>query len=101
MMQRVPYMIVVPGMTNGGIIGYFGGQIDTLPTLEHLLGIEANNYLQVGQDMLSSEHSQVVALRAAGNFITPKYTSYGGKIYYTETGAEITNPDEVTQKLMI
>lgn len=98
MMQRVPYMIVVPGMTNGGIIDTFGGEIDTLPTLEHLLGIEANNYLQVGQDMLSSEHSQVVALRTAGNFITPKYTSYGGKIYYTETGVEITNPDEVTQK---
>lgn len=98
MMQRVPYMIVVPGMINGGIIDTFGGQIDALPTLEHLLGIEANNYLQVGQDMLSSEHSQVVALRTAGNFITPKYTSYGGKIYYTETGVEITNPDEVTQK---
>ena len=98
MMQRVPYMIVVPGMTNGGIIDTFGGEIDALPTLEHLLGIEANNYLQVGQDMLSSEHSQVVALRTAGNFITPKYTSYGGKIYYTETGVEITNPDEVTQK---
>ena len=98
MMQRVPYMIVVPGMTNGGIIDTFGGEIDALPTLEHLLGIEANNYLQVGQDMLSSEHSQVVALGTAGNFITPKYTSYGGKIYYTETGVEITNPDEVTQK---
>ena len=98
MMQRVPYMIVVPGMTNGGISDTFGGEIDALPTLEHLLGIEANNYLQVGQDMLSSEHSQVVALRTAGNFITPKYTSYGGKIYYTETGVEITNPDEVTQK---
>ena len=98
MMQRVPYMIVVPGMTNGGIIDTFGAEIDALPTLEHLLGIEANNYLQVGQDMLSSEHSQVVALRTAGNFITPKYTSYGGKIYYTETGVEITNPDEVTQK---
>ena len=98
MMQRVPYMIVVPGMTNGGIIDTFGGQIDALPTLEHLFGIEANNYLQVGQDVLSSEHSQVVALRTAGNFITPKYTSYGGKIYYTETGVEITNPDEVTQK---
>ncbi|HFI0667273.1 TPA: LTA synthase family protein [Streptococcus suis] len=98
MMQRVPYMIVVPGMTNGGIIDTYGGEIDALPTLEHLLGIEANNYLQVGQDMLSSEHNQIVALRTAGSFITPKYTSYEGKIYYTETGLEITNPDETTQK---
>nr|WP_238394207.1 LTA synthase family protein [Streptococcus suis] len=98
MMQRVPYMIVVPGMTNGGIFDTYGGEIDALPTLEHLLGIKSDNYLQVGQDLLSSQHSQIVALRTAGSFITPKYTSYEGKIYYTETGLEITNPDETTQK---
>lgn len=97
MLQRVPYMIVVPGMTNGGIFNTFGGEIDALPTLEHLLGIKADNYIQVGQDLLSSENSQIVALRTAGSFITPKYTSYGGKLYYTETGDEITNPDETTQ----
>ncbi|HEM5489923.1 TPA: LTA synthase family protein [Streptococcus suis] len=98
MLQRVPYMIVVPGMTSGGISNTFGGEIDALPTLEHLLGIKANNYLQVGQDLLSNQHDQIVALRTAGSFITPKYTSYEGKIYYTETGLEITNPDETTQK---
>lgn len=96
MLQRVPYMIVVPGMTNGGIFNTFGGEIDALPTLEHLLGIKADNYLQVGQDLLSPENSQIVALRTAGSFITPKYTSYGGKLYYTKTGEEITNPDEST-----
>lgn len=98
MLQRVPYMIVVPGMTSGGISNRFGGEIDALPTLEHLLGIKANNYLQVGQDLLSDQHDQIVALRTSGSFITPKYTSYEGKIYYTETGLEITNPDETTQK---
>ncbi len=98
MLQRVPYMIVVPGATNGGIFDTYGGEIDALPTLEHLLGIKADNYLQVGQDMLSSQHDQIVSLRTAGSFITPKYTSYEGKIYYTETGLEITNPDETTQK---
>ncbi|MDG3132000.1 LTA synthase family protein [Streptococcus suis] len=98
MLQRVPYMIVVPGMTNGGIFNTYGGEIDALPTLEHLLGIRANNYLQVGQDLLSPDHKQIVALRTSGNFITPKYTSYGGKLYYTETGLEITNPDDNTQK---
>ncbi len=96
MLQRVPYMVVVPGMTNGGIFDTYGGEIDALPTLEHLLGIKADNYLQVGQDLLSSQNSQIVALRTAGTFITPKYTSYAGKLYYTETGVEITNPDETT-----
>lgn len=98
MLQRVPYMIVVPGTDKGGIIETYGGEVDGLPTLEHLLGIDASQYLQVGQDLLSPEHSQVVATRTSGSFITPKYTSYGGKLYYTETGQEITNPDETTQK---
>ncbi|MFX3705845.1 LTA synthase family protein, partial [Streptococcus suis] len=61
---------------------------------EHLLGIKSDNYLQVGQDILSSQHSQKVALLTAGSFITPKYTSSEGKIYYTDTGLDIPNPDE-------
>lgn len=98
MLQRVPYMIVVPGMDKGGIINTFGGEVDALPTLEHLLGIDASQYLQVGQDLLSPEHSQLVATRTNGSFISPKYTAYAGKLYNTETGVEITNPDEDTQK---
>ena len=61
MLQRVPYMVVVPGMDKGGIIDTYGGEIDMLPTLEHLLGIESNKFLQVGQDMLSPDHDQIVA----------------------------------------
>lgn len=98
MLQRVPYMIVVPGMDKGGIINTYGGEIDALPTLEHLLGIDSSKYIQVGQDLLSSEHNQIVTMRTSGTFITPKYTSYKGKLYHTETGQEITNPDETTQK---
>ncbi len=98
MLQRVPYMIVVPGMKDGHIVDTFGGEIDALPTLEHLLGIDSSQYIQVGQDMLSPEHDQLVATRTSGSFITPKYTSYGGRLYHTTTGQEITNPDENTQK---
>ena len=98
MLQRVPYMIVVPGTDKGGIVETYGGSVDALPTLEHLLGIDSSQYLQVGQDLLSPEHDQIVATRTSGSFITPKYTSYGGKLYYTETGQEITNPDETTQQ---
>ncbi|MGT2716303.1 LTA synthase family protein [Streptococcus respiraculi] len=98
MLQRVPYMIVVPGMNKGRIINTFGGEIDALPTLEHLLGIDSKKYLQVGQDLLSKDNHQIVALRTPGSFITPDYTSYGGKLYSTKTGEEITNPDEETLK---
>ena len=98
MLQRVPYMIVIPGMDKGGIIDTFGGEIDMLPTLEHLLGIESNKFLQVGQDMLSPDHDQIVAFRSANYFVTPEYTSYSGRTYYTKTGEEITNPDENTKE---
>lgn len=97
MLQRVPYMVVVPGMTKGKVIDTYSGQVDALPTLLHLMGLDASKYLQVGQDMLSADHQQVVSLRTDGQFITPKYTSFGGRTYYTDTGEEITNPDEVTQ----
>ena len=98
MMQRVPYMVVVPGMDKGKIIDTYGGQVDMLPTLEHLLGIDSKNYLQVGQDMLSTQHQQIVAFRSSNNFVTPKYTSFNGRTYYTQTGEEITNPDETIKK---
>ena len=98
MLQRVPYMVVIPGMDKGGIIDTYGGEIDMLPTLEHLLGIESNKFLQVGQDMLSPEHDQIVAFRSANYLVTPEYTSYSGRTYYTKTGEEITNPDEKTKE---
>ena len=91
-------MVVIPGMDKGGIIDTFGGEIDMLPTLEHLLGIESNKFLQVGQDMLSPDHDQIVAFRSANYFVTPEYTSYSGRTYYTKTGEEITNPDENTKE---
>ena len=97
MLQRVPYMVVVPGMTSGKIINTYGGQIDILPTLEHLLGIDSSKFIQVGQDLLSSQHQQIVTFRSTNNFVTPKYTSYSGRTYYTETGQELTNPDQTTQ----
>ena len=97
MLQRVPYMVVVPGMTSGKIINTYGGQIDILPTLEHLLGIDSSKFIQVGQDLLSNQHQQIVTFRSTNNFVTPKYTSYSGRTYYTETGQELTNPDQTTQ----
>lgn len=100
MLQRIPYMVVVPGMTTGKIVDTFGGQVDILPTLEHLLGIESQNFLQVGQDLLSPDHKQIVSFRSSNNFVTPVYTAYSGRTYYTQTGEEITNPDESTTQAL-
>ena len=95
-MQRVPYMIHVPGQTNGGINHTYGGQVDAAPTLLHLLGVDTKNYIQLGQDLFSKNHEQLVAFRD-GDFVTPKYTFYGGTIYDNNTGEAITEPSQEVQ----
>ncbi|MGT2866813.1 LTA synthase family protein [Streptococcus fryi] len=96
MLQRVPYMIHIPGMDKGFISETYGGAIDALPTLLHILGISTEKYIQLGQDLLSPENDQIVAFRNSGTYVTPEYTNYGGRLYYTASGLEITNPDEST-----
>ncbi|KRL39869.1 LTA synthase family protein [Lacticaseibacillus manihotivorans] len=85
--QRVPFMIHMDGL-KGGVNHTYGGEIDVLPTLLNLLGIKADNYVQFGSDLLSSQHSQTVAFRN-GDFVTPQYTKVGSTYYDTTTGKVI------------
>ena len=86
--QRVPMMFVIPGSGgHGGISHTYGGEIDVLPTLLHLLGISSKRYIMFGTDLFSSKHSQTVAFRDH-DFVTPKYTSISGTIYGNQTGKE-------------
>lgn len=85
-LQRVPMMFVIPDSGgHGGIYHQYGGEIDVLPTLLHLLGISSKRYIQFGTDLFSSHHSQVVAFRNH-DFVTPSYTSVNGTIYDNHTG---------------
>lgn len=92
-MQRVPYIIHVPGQTKGGINHTYGGQVDALPTLLHLLGVDTKNYIQLGQDLFSKDHEQLVAFRD-GDFVTPNYTYYGGTLYDNKNGLPVASPTE-------
>ena len=91
-LQRVPLMFVIPGSGgHGGIYHQYGGEVDVLPTLLHLLGISTKRYIQFGTDLFSSQHSQVVAFRNH-DFVTPRFSSISGTIYDNKTGkiAELT-----------
>ena len=95
-LQRVPLMIHIPGMKDGGIQNQYGGEIDVLPTLLHLLGISNKNYIQFGTDLLSKQHSQIVAFRN-NDFVTPTYSSIGNTLY-DQNGNEITDPSDAFLK---
>ncbi|MFC0189359.1 LTA synthase family protein [Fictibacillus aquaticus] len=94
-LQRVPLMIRVPGM-EGGVKHQYGGQIDLMPTLMHLLGIDTKDYVQFGTDLLSPQHQQVVPFRN-GNFVTPEVTGINGKYFNTVTGEPVQKNEMITQ----
>ncbi len=88
-LQRVPLFIRVPGI-QGGVNHEYGGQIDILPTLLHLLGIDTKNYVQFGTDLLSEQHDDLVPFRN-GDFVSPTITSIDGKFYDSTTGMKVQN----------
>ncbi|WP_251554093.1 LTA synthase family protein [Neobacillus muris] len=86
-LQRVPLLIHVPGI-EGGIQHQYGGQVDLLPTLLHLLGVDTKEYVQLGTDLLSEQHDQIVPFRN-GDYVSPDVTSVNGKFYDSRTGMEL------------
>lgn len=89
-MQRVPYMIHIPGMKDGYINHNYGGQVDHLPTLLHLLGIDTKENIQLGQDLFSPERDGIVSFRD-GSFFSNDLVYYDGHAY-TADGVNIENP---------
>ncbi|ATP40495.1 glycerol phosphate lipoteichoic acid synthase [Solibacillus sp. R5-41] len=83
-LQRVPLLIHAPGM-QGGTNHTYGGQIDLLPTVLHLLGIDTQNFIQFGSDLLSEKHNEVVPFRN-GDFVSPTIYSINEKFYDNKTG---------------
>jgi len=93
-LQRVPLFIHVPGI-KGGINHEYGGQVDVLPTLLHLLGIDSKNYIQFGTDLLSKQHDDLVPFRN-GDFVSSKITGIEGTYYDSKTGKPL-NQDKLDE----
>ncbi|WP_079528891.1 LTA synthase family protein [Halobacillus hunanensis] len=65
-----------------------GGQVDLRPTLMNMLGIEGNNPIQFGHDLLSEERRQLMITRD-GDFASEKYVGIQGACYDRQTGEKI------------
>ena len=93
-MQRVPFMIHANNL-KGKISHEIAGEIDVLPTLLHLLGINNKGYVQFGNDMLSPHRQNWIVLRN-GTIISSKYIIVGdkgikGTVYNRINGRQIIN----------
>lgn len=85
--QKVPFMMHAKGLK-----GYedhtYGGEIDIMPTVMHLLGQSTKDNIIFGQDMLAKDNKQIVTFRN-GNWATDKYLRSGSKYYDMRTQKEI------------
>lgn len=97
-LQRVPFMINSQSFTHGHVDHTYGGEIDVLPTLMHLMGISSKKYIQFGTDLFSKQHDQVVAFRNR-DWVSPKYNCIGGTIYDSKTGKVIKPNAKLKKKI--
>ncbi|MCG1454582.1 polyglycerol-phosphate lipoteichoic acid synthase LtaS [Staphylococcus epidermidis] len=87
-LNRTGFWLKVPGKS-GGVNKKYAGQMDVMPTLLHLVGIDSKNYLMFGSDMFSKQHNNVVPFRN-GDFITEDYKYVNGKIYSNKDNELLT-----------
>ncbi|WP_042142256.1 LTA synthase family protein [Paucisalibacillus sp. EB02] len=93
-LQRVPLLFKIPGVEGMGTVHTYGGLIDVAPTILHLLGIDAQDYILFGTDLFSDHHKEFVPFRN-GDFITPEYSAVSGTFYDNKTGEEIKPTEEM------
>ncbi|SFJ20976.1 Phosphoglycerol transferase MdoB [Halobacillus dabanensis] len=89
-LQRVPFMVHIPGYDDGEIKEKVVGQIDVKPTLLHLLGIEENGDMTFGGNMFAEDRKDFIALRD-GSFISENYVYTNELCYDRSTGEQLTD----------
>ncbi|MES5411838.1 MULTISPECIES: polyglycerol-phosphate lipoteichoic acid synthase LtaS [Staphylococcus] len=95
-LNRTGFWLKIPGK-NGAIDETYAGQVDVMPTILHLVGIDSKNYLMFGTDMLSKDHNDVIPFRN-GDFITKDYKFVNGKVYSNKNNELITTPPKDLEK---
>ncbi|PTH58644.1 polyglycerol-phosphate lipoteichoic acid synthase LtaS [Staphylococcus agnetis] len=78
-LNKTGFWIKAPGV-EPKVDPTYAGQVDVMPTLLHLMGIDTKNYIMLGTDMLSKGHKQLIPFRN-GDFVTDKYKYVNGKAY--------------------
>lgn len=104
-LQKVPLLIHIPGV-EGKEIKTVGGQIDLRPTILDLLGIENDQQIGLGTNLLTDDRKDLAIFRD-GSFTTDQITYIDGKCFDRKKDEEIdiTNCevyfDEVQEQLNV
>lgn len=98
-LRKVPLLIRLPQGEKAGVIYKSGGQMDLMPTIANLMGLDREKMIYFGQDLLNGENGFSVFRYYAvdGSFATDDYMYLGstdgvfehGNAYDRITGKEI------------
>src|SRR5699024_9619969 len=88
------FILKVTGLDGKGTVSEYAGQVDAVPTLLHLLGIDAKDYVLFGTALFSEEHDDLVPFRN-DDYITEDYAMVKGIFYDNHTGEEIEPTEEL------
>lgn len=95
-LQRVPFLIHIPGHNRGKVVTDIAGQIDIKPTLLHLVGIETEDDIYFGNDLFASNRKDYIAFRN-GDFVTDDYVYTSSTCYDRVTGENLTEEDQLEE----
>ena len=95
-LNRTGLWLKIPGK-EGTVDKTYAGQVDVMPTILHLMGIDTKNYLMMGTDLLSKDHNDTVPFRN-GDFITKDYKYVNGRIYDNKTNEPVTKTPKDFEK---
>ncbi len=89
-LQRVPFIIHIPGHDGDRTISTLVGQIDYKPTVLNLLGINLNEDIRFGSNMFNEpkDRKDFIAFRD-GRVIGTEHSYAGGVCYDNETGKQV------------
>lgn len=87
-LQRVPFIVHIPGHEDDRTISKVTGQMDVKPTILSMLGIDNKKDVMFGTDMFTDDKDSFVVLRD-GSFISEKYLYTKNTCYDRETGEKI------------
>src|SRR5699024_4287327 len=87
-LQRVPFIIHIPGHDSGETLSKIAGQVDVKPTLLHMLGIDTSKDIYFGNDLFHDERKGYISFRN-GDFLSEEYAFTNDTCYNSETGEPI------------
>lgn len=99
-LQKVPLIIHLPGSEESQVVSTAGGEVDFMPTLLNIAGVDTSDTVNMGQDLLSSENGFVVFRN--GSYVTDNiaYISNSNTAYDVKTGETLQKESYEVEKSM-